>query len=168
MIQAVDATAATRLKKGLDRVYIGYGSREEWLRVAEQSKLSLCPRGYGRSAFRVAEMLQLGHVPVYVYEEGDVPWVPYRDTIFQEVGFVVNLTGLVALLEGIEGDSRSAGDWQPNHSDTQIEAMEAAAVKYRESHFSPQGVLDQVSRFLRGGSSESDLRCQRLPASLQG
>ena len=43
------------------------------------SKFALAPRGYGRSSFRFFEILQLGIVPIYVWD--DMDWLPYKDVI---------------------------------------------------------------------------------------
>ena len=48
------------------QVRTGFGSADEWHRVAGDSKVSLCPRGYGRTAFHLFEILQLGLIPVHV------------------------------------------------------------------------------------------------------
>jgi hypothetical protein len=34
--------------------------------------------GMGRASFRLAEIIQLGRIPVYLYE--DFPWAPYEGT----------------------------------------------------------------------------------------
>jgi hypothetical protein len=44
-----------------------------------QSKFALAPRGYGKSSFRFFEIMQLGCIPVYVWD--DVEWLPYKDII---------------------------------------------------------------------------------------
>ena len=36
---------------------------------------NLAPRGFGRTSFRAAEIIQLGRIPVFLYD--DIPWVPY-------------------------------------------------------------------------------------------
>ena len=55
--------------------------------VMERSVFALCPRGYGRSSFRINEALNLGAIPVYVYDE---PWIPFKDEIdFTEYGVLV-------------------------------------------------------------------------------
>lgn len=43
------------------------------------SRFALAPRGYGRSSFRFFEILQLGVIPVYVWN--DIEWLPYKDKI---------------------------------------------------------------------------------------
>lgn len=50
----------------------------DWQRIASSSFFCLSPRGYGRSAFRLAELIQSGCVPIHVADD-DVVWVPYLD-----------------------------------------------------------------------------------------
>lgn len=45
--------------------------------LTSNSKFSLAPRGYGRSSFRFFEILQLGVIPIYIWN--DVEWLPYKD-----------------------------------------------------------------------------------------
>jgi len=42
------------------------------------SRYALCPRGYGRTSFRLYEAMQAGCIPVYIYDE---PWLPYTDVL---------------------------------------------------------------------------------------
>jgi hypothetical protein len=46
--------------------------------LLHRSQFALCPRGYGRTSFRLYEAMQLGAVPVYIYDE---PWLPWADSI---------------------------------------------------------------------------------------
>lgn len=50
----------------------------EFCEVAKRSWFGLSPRGYGRTSYRLYEMLQLGTIPVYIYDE---PWLPYLDRL---------------------------------------------------------------------------------------
>jgi hypothetical protein len=43
------------------------------------SKFALAPRGYGRSSFRFFEILKLGTIPIYVWNDKD--WLPFKDEI---------------------------------------------------------------------------------------
>lgn len=43
------------------------------------SKFSFAPRGYGKSSFRLYEIMQLGSVPVYVSNEHYLPWMDELD-----------------------------------------------------------------------------------------
>jgi hypothetical protein len=44
-----------------------------------KSKFTLCPRGYGKSSFRLYETMQLGSVPVYVSDYHYLPWTDELD-----------------------------------------------------------------------------------------
>jgi hypothetical protein len=52
---------------------------EMFTNLTFQSKFALAPRGYGRSSFRFFEILQLGTVPIYIYD--DIEWLPYKEFI---------------------------------------------------------------------------------------
>ena len=51
---------------------------EDWVSEMKSSRFNLAPRGYGRSSFRFAEIVQMGRVPVFLWD--DVPWIPYQGT----------------------------------------------------------------------------------------
>jgi hypothetical protein len=42
--------------------------------ITENSVFCLCPRGYGKSSFRLYEAMQLGAIPVYVSDTHYLPW----------------------------------------------------------------------------------------------
>eukprot|EP00930_Biecheleria_cincta_P083806 TRINITY_DN73316_c0_g1_i1.p1 TRINITY_DN73316_c0_g1~~TRINITY_DN73316_c0_g1_i1.p1 ORF type:complete len:1494 (-),score=273.54 TRINITY_DN73316_c0_g1_i1:60-4541(-) len=134
------------------KVHTGFGSPDEWHAVAGNSKASLCPRGYGRTAFHLFEILQLGLIPIHVFL--DIPWLPYRD-LFPSLGFSTDVKGLPALMAQLQGMEAS-----------QLELMEEKIKSLRESHFTDAGVLQQISLFMLGG--HGDLRCQARPESLNG
>ena len=50
---------------------------EEFIQNCQDSKYILSPRGYGRSSFRYFEAMQLGVVPVYIWD--DKEWLPYKE-----------------------------------------------------------------------------------------
>ena len=55
--------------------------------IMERSIFSLCPRGYGRTSFRICEALQYGSIPVYIY---DKPWIPWENEFdFNEIGILI-------------------------------------------------------------------------------
>jgi IS1 family transposase len=47
-------------------------------KMMQRSIFALCPRGYGKTSFRLYEAIQMGAIPVYIYDE---PWLPYRDVL---------------------------------------------------------------------------------------
>jgi hypothetical protein len=54
----------------------------------ERSVFALCPRGYGKTSFRINESLNLGAIPVYIYDE---PWIPFNDSIdFNDYGVLIH------------------------------------------------------------------------------
>ena len=131
------------------KVHTGKGSADEWHQVAGNSKVSLCPRGFGRTAFHLFEILQLGLIPIHVYT--DTPWLPYPE-VYEKIGFSTDLKGLPDLMKKI------------NDTDLQeLEHMEKRIHSLKATHFSPDGILNQISLFMK--NEGSDLKCRKLPAS---
>jgi hypothetical protein len=52
---------------------------DNWKLVLESSIYALCPRGYRPSSFRLYEALQLGTIPIIVWDE--TKWLPYEEMI---------------------------------------------------------------------------------------
>jgi hypothetical protein len=132
-----------------------YYQGAHWRSIMADSCTSLVPRGFGRTAYHLIEILQMGLVPVYVYD--DISWVPYAD-IFETFGFVAKLAHLPDLVKRIQQESSQGA----------LQKREQTIVAMRDSHFTPDGVMRQVHAFMLGGQHQSDLRCQPLPSSLCG
>lgn len=98
------------------------------------SQLSMCPRGFGRTSFRLTEALQLGLIPIYIYS--DVTWVPYAD-LFNQIGFTANMTSIRQLIDELLETPVS-----------QLEQMEKRVAILAKSHFSPEGILYQIGLFI--------------------
>jgi hypothetical protein len=49
----------------------------EWEHDISRSKFNLAPRGFGRTSYRLAEIIQIGRIPVYLYD--DISWLPYEE-----------------------------------------------------------------------------------------
>lgn len=64
--------------KEYNDIYIGSGSTENFMDITEQSYFSLCPRGYGKTSFRLFEAMNLGAVPVYLFDD---PWIPFQNKV---------------------------------------------------------------------------------------
>lgn len=122
-----------------------------WRHMMGQSRFSLCPRGYGRSSYHVAETFQLGLLPIHVYS--DRPWIPYA-RLFGDVGFVTSVFGLPRLIWRLA--------WL---NDTELLAREARARELAASHFSLSGVATQVQAWLL--DERSDLLCSLLPPTVR-
>ena len=130
------------------------GLRLDWEEVMTQSKASLCPRGFGRSSFRLYEVLSRGLVPVYLYD--DVEWLPYRGTKAD-----VATLGIVTRLAGLRAAISRVGAMSPQ----ELGRRHAAIRDVRESHFTLAGLISQMEGFLVEGERGSDLRCRQKPST---
>eukprot|EP00668_Euglena_longa_P032194 GGOE01041492.1.p1 GENE.GGOE01041492.1~~GGOE01041492.1.p1 ORF type:complete len:416 (+),score=46.34 GGOE01041492.1:25-1248(+) len=55
--------------------------RTDFIDLLLQSTFSLCPEGFGRTSYRVAESLRLGSIPVLVSGRGGSYFLPFEDLI---------------------------------------------------------------------------------------
>ena len=70
---------------------------EYFFEITNRSKFTLCPRGYGRTSFRLYETFQLNSVPVYVSDEF---WLPFTDKInWEEICVLVRSHEIGSLKE---------------------------------------------------------------------
>ena len=58
---------------------VNKNKQDTFISVTTQSKFAFAPRGYGRSSFRFFEILKLGTIPVYIWD--DIEWLPYKDIL---------------------------------------------------------------------------------------
>jgi hypothetical protein len=58
---------------------VDIGKQNIFINLTLKSKFSLAPRGYGRSSFRFFEIITLGAIPIYVWD--DKEWLPYLEEI---------------------------------------------------------------------------------------
>ena len=139
----------------LERLVSRVVGADSWRGVMEQSRLSLCPRGFGRSSYHLAETIQMGRVPIHVYT--DTPWVPYETLFWRSVGYVSTIRELPGLLRRL----------QRNSSLADIARRERAIGRLRASHFTMEGVMRQVALFMVA-PKKADLVCRRLPGGPKG
>ena len=128
-----------------------------------QSKFQFCPRGFGRTSYHVMEALQMGRIPIQIYQSGDRPWLPYEN-LMKNISYSVSVEELPELI--------SSTLWKL--SDSEIMAMEDQIEKLRDDYFSLEGVMKQIEKFMLHGNSNkissssddddaSELICQALP-----
>ena len=68
---------------------------DKFKEIMERSIFSLCPRGYGKTSFRINESLNLGSIPVYIFDD---PWIPFKDEIeFSEYGILIDNVSLPSI-----------------------------------------------------------------------
>ncbi|KAJ1440256.1 hypothetical protein B484DRAFT_153623 [Ochromonadaceae sp. CCMP2298] len=126
----------------------------DWLHDMNRTKYNLAPRGYGRSSFRFAECIQMGRMPVFIYD--DMPWIPFMSTnlSLETFGFVM----------------RKSNDGQENLEQVLSAIKNTTEPEYREklvhllsirSHFTYRGVFRQIMMFLHDpfGADGGHLRC---------
>ena len=144
-----------------------YGT--EWRNVVQHSKFSLVPRGFGRSAYHLMEVLQMGYIPIYVYVTNDTPWIPYMDVYLNEIGYMTDIDHLPDLLYYLHH----------NASNTELQFREARIAALRQTHFTMHGVVThQIQQFMLGNMKKmhsntssitsTDLQCHRVPSTLTG
>jgi hypothetical protein len=90
-------------------------SAPPWAMRMAKSLLQLAPRGTNPSSFRLYEALQLGLIPVYVYD-GERPWLPYHDPslpyngssggLWSSLGFVLPEASYTAFLDALPAIGR--------------------------------------------------------------
>jgi len=56
----------------------GKGFFTKFMKMMDESKFALCPRGYGKTSFRICEALEAGAIPVYIFDD---PWIPFVDVL---------------------------------------------------------------------------------------
>lgn len=130
--------------------FIGCETSGQWIDIAKDSQVVLCPRGEGRNTLRLGEMMHMGLLPVVVYD--DVPFVPYP-TIFPEIGWMARIDELPQLIDVLQSMSES-----------DFAARRDRVLQLRSSHFDKDGVVRQVRLFLHG---KGDLKCRKLPPDPQ-
>lgn len=126
--------------------YKGKRFRQVW----ESSKYVMVPRGFGRSAFMLAEVIHQGAVPVYIYD--DIEFLPYK-RVGEDWDFGVSIQYKDAK-ENLINILREA--------DNRYDNIRHNILRYRGLLWSYQTVLDQVEVFLRD-PTQSFLVARSLP-----
>ena len=128
----------------------------EWKEVMRTASLNLAPRGYGRSSFRLVECIQMGLIPVYLWDDHE--WAPYRGSpaYVGSFGYSMHINNFKDFVNqtvrGLEKD--------PNY--LKIPERTAMMKRIRETHYTMEGLMQQIKYFFKGDPS-SDLACQRHP-----
>jgi hypothetical protein len=104
-------------------------------KVTLNSVFTLAPRGYGKSSFRLYEAMQLGSIPVYI---SDDPYLPWNDEL--------NWNEFCVLIP--EKNIENLIDILMSYSAEQIEIMRNKMKQVWETHFSLEGMYQQIIRRL--------------------
>jgi len=101
-----------------------------------QCVFALCPRGFGKTSFRLYEAMYYGAIPVYIY---DVPWLPYTDVLdWSEFSILCHISQIDSLAARLRAISPGA-----------IRQMQAKVAELVPEFFTLDGVYNQIIRRLR-------------------
>lgn len=148
MLKKIEACA-----KDLNMNYEG-GSSSFWRKVIEVTKFNLAPRGFGRTSYRLTEIIQIGRIPVYLYDDNE--WLPYGDSNISVKSFgfsFVNTTDICAATKSLQS--------LPEEAFTERLGRVAAV----REHYTYAGVIRQMERFFQDplGPTGGDLSCVQVP-----
>jgi len=125
-----------------------------WRTFMLSSDVNLCPVGTAPVSYRMYEALQMGAIPVYLHDYRGA-FIPYAGTdadIRNGMGWAAKFEDLDSLVEN-EISKMSMAD---------VSERRRKIMQYRNSHFTPKGVISQVRKFLKQPAS-SDLQCCSNP-----
>jgi hypothetical protein len=119
----------------------------------KDTKYNLAPRGFRRTSFRLAEIIQIGRIPIYLFD--DQKWIPYEGTNISFLSF--GLSGRLNSLENIFHDVAKISE--------EFFFNRLKKVKEVREYYTLKGVLNQIDLFFRDpfGSKGGFLRCERMP-----
>lgn len=78
MISILEKDSNYYLKYGAWNNNLKMNDFEHFAEISSRSKFTLCPRGYGKSSFRMYESIQFGSIPVYIYDDD---WRPFKELV---------------------------------------------------------------------------------------
>jgi hypothetical protein len=176
------APAAQNTHDQAKQMSVADRGKDMWRSVMQSSVAVLAPRGVGPTSFRLFEALQMGALPVYVWDE--YAWLPYHDGGLAGLAYVDGVDSIP--LPGLDVDPAEAqrnrhthrahtvnalwdevgvvlhmsrfDEWLDNElprlltDRTHWRAKKTAIARYRRL-FTYMGVVDQVFRFLWDMSS---------------
>jgi hypothetical protein len=129
------------------------GSLHAWRDTMADSRVSLCPRGFGRTSYHLYEAVHMGLLPVYIYS--DIPWLPYGK-LYDTFGLHTSINDFPAMLKKLR-----------NITDEEVNSLAAKMLALKETHFTLNGTMGQIQRFLKQPAQKSALECTKLPSSVR-
>lgn len=115
-----------------------------FVEVTEQSIFTLCPRGYGKTSFRLYEAMQLGSVPVYI---SDTHWLPFTKFLNWEEFCVIIKADLITSLPEILEKLYSSGKWC---------VMAARAKQVYDEYFCYESCFKWIAKILEEEAGGND------------
>jgi hypothetical protein len=109
---------------------------EKFFNITARSEFTLCPRGYGKSSFRLYESMQLDSIPVYVFDQ---PWLPWETQIEWDKFCILIPTNEISNI-------------QPHIENTNINSFLKYKNKIYDEYFSFDGVYKNIIKILKNGN----------------
>ena len=108
---------------------------KRFIDITCSSKFALAPRGYGKSSFRMYEILQLGTVPVYISDVHYLPWMDELD--WNDFCVPVN-----------EDEINQIDDILKSISDVEYQRLLENGKKVYDEYFSLEGMFKNIVKRL--------------------
>jgi hypothetical protein len=115
--------------------YISDNQADRFVDITTTSKFCLAPRGYGRSSFRFFEAIQLGCIPVYIWD--DIEWLPYKDVLdYSSFAVSINIKDVGTLYDRLS-----------SISDEKYESM-CCELRRVQSYFTLEYMMKYITDFI--------------------
>lgn len=106
-----------------------------FINITSRSIFTLCPRGYGKNSFRMYEAMQLGSIPVYIYDDD---WRAFKDIVdwdsFSISIHISDISNIDKILSSI--------------SNERIEQMSKKCIEVYNEFFSLESILKNIPLIL--------------------
>lgn len=124
---------------------------DNWVDYYRSHAVVMSPRGNARAAFRTAEVLQMGLIPLIAFNEWR--WVPYLNSSFpwKDIGF-----------HAINSEIPRVSKEIIELTEERLAFMRQTVRKYRDTHFTMEATINQIGLFMKSGYEKSDLRCDKF------
>jgi hypothetical protein len=74
--------------------------QDRFLDITSKSRFTLCPRGYGKTSFRLYEALKLNSIPIYVYDDCFLPYTEIID--WNKMAVIIHINDINNLYDKIK------------------------------------------------------------------
>ena len=116
-----------------------FGPSLYWRQEMNITAINLAPRGFGRTSYKLVEVIQMGRIPAYLYD--DIPWIPYEHSNISitNFGFLGKFHQFSAMATNILNLLK--------HPSKLKEKLEQ--IRLSRYYYTYKGVLEQIELFLR-------------------
>lgn len=121
-----------RIAQTVPRFVCGKFNTIKYQDILRRSYFSLCPRGNGKTSFRLYESLMLGSIPIYIWH--DEPWLPFEsETNWENLAVLIHSSEMHKIPKIIR-------DTRPSR----IAEFQNAIVKFSNRYLSYRNLCDWI------------------------